>query len=337
MVWSTKLSGYPPGNRQVKGGDSGLPRDGQMPTPVPDIQSSGELSGLVCGDAVAILRQLPAKPLFDVIIADPPYNIGKDFGTVSDRLAEAEYLRWSRCWLRLAMRRLKPDGLLYLYGYPEILARLASRLPLGQQRWLVWHYTNKAVPKSGFWQRSHETILCLWRQPGRPPLLEIDQIREPYNPAYLKCAGRTRRNTPSRFGADGRETIYHAHAGGALPRDVLKVPALAGGAGASERWFLCRDCDDKVFPPVMLKAHNGHEIIKHPTQKPAALTRRLLRSRISEDACRQSRVLIPFAGSGAECVVASQLGVDFLGIEINPLYAHFARQWLEQNAWNRAD
>jgi len=38
-----------------------------------------------------------------------------------------------------------------------------------------------------------------------------------------------------RFSNGNKETIYKAHEGGALPRDVIKIPALAGGAGMSER------------------------------------------------------------------------------------------------------
>ena len=58
-----------------------------------------------------------------------------------------------------------------------------------------------------------------------------------------------------------------------------------------------------------------------------ALTQRLLRSCINGSG---GRLLVPFAGSGSECVVAQRLGVAWLGIEINPEYGELARKWLAQ-------
>ena len=280
---------------------------------------------VITGDVLAVLRRLPPEQVFDVIIADPPYNIGKDFGTNRDSLPLEDYLDWSREWIAACRNRLAPEGLLYVYGFPEILARIAASYPIEQQRWLQWHYTNKAVPSVRFWQRSHESILCLWRADKRRPEVEVDAIREPYTDHFLRIAGKERRQTISRFSNGRRRTVYFAHANGALPRDVIKVPALAGGAGASERWFLCRDCGNRIYPPGQLRHHQEHDLLKHPTQKPMALTKRLIQSRVNGNG---GAVLVPFAGSGSECVVAQSLGYDFVGIEINPEFAGFANKWL---------
>lgn len=282
---------------------------------------------IIVADATKVLLKLiEAEKQYGVIIADPPYNIGKDFGNGTDVMPIDEYVVWAESWIQDCLQLLTDDGLLYLYGFPEIIARISVCFPIHEQRWLVWHYTNKTVPSLKFWQRSHEAILCLWK-PNKPRTnLEIDQIREPYTESFLKnAAGKIRKDTPSRYGSQGKMTIYKAHENGALPRDVLKIPALAGGAGRSERWFLCRTCGSNVFPPNDLSEHREHDILKHPTQKPMELTRRLILSRING---MNGRVLIPFAGSGSECVVAQALGVEFLGIEINSEFADFAMKWL---------
>ena len=280
---------------------------------------------VICCDAIEGLdTQLCGDHRYDVIIADPPYNVGKTFGSYADTLELEEYIEWTRQWLGRCMQLLEDDGLVYVYGFAEILAHVAVEFPVGKQRWLVWHYTNKTAPRSRFWQRSHENILCLWK--GRRPNLVIDQIREPYTEAFLKCGGKVRTSTQSRFSSGDRNTIYAVHRRGALPRDVLKVPALAGGAGASERWFKCETCDS-IHSPGELRDHRTHETWKHPTQKPIELSRRLLESVI--DRTGGGRVLIPFVGSGSECVVAKFLNFSFLGFEINPEYADFACQWLD--------
>ena len=44
----------------------------------------------------------------------------------------------------------------------------------------------------------------------------------------------------------------------------------------------------------------------------------------------KGNLLIPFAGSGSECVVAKKLGIPFLATEINPEYVKFAKSWLKK-------
>ncbi len=288
-------------------------------------KAKGFCSRIITGDAIAVLRKQRSAIRYDVVIADPPYNIGKDFGNNSDKLSMADYVAWCKQWLTQCFRLLADGGLIYVYGFHEVLARVAVEYPIEEQRWLAWHYTNKAVPSSRFWQRSHEAILCLWKPGTKRPTLEVEQMREPYTRHFLKCVGKPRNGTRGRYSRGVRKTQYNDH-GGALPRDVIAVPALAGGAGRAERWFFCRDCGGEVKPPDELEKHRGHEILKHPTQKPRALTKRLLRSRINGSS---GRVLVPFSGSGSECVVAGTLGIEFLGIEINPEYAEFGRSWLK--------
>ena len=283
-------------------------------------------SRIITGDVLKTLKNQPFDLKFDVVIADPPYNIGKDFGTTEDKMPITEYVPWCNQWLGQCFRLLADNGLVYVYGFHEVLARIAVEYPIEEQRWLAWHYTNKAVPSSKFWQRSHEAILCLWKPGTKRPPLEIEQIREPYTPHFLKCAGKQRKGTKGRYASSGKQTIY-ADNGGALPRDMIDIPALAGGAGRAERWFACRDCGGQVKPPHELAEHTGHDVMKHPTQKPLELSRRLIQSRINGNA---GRTLIPFAGSGSECVVARSLGVPYLGIEINPEYARFGRSWVKQ-------
>ena len=240
---------------------------------------------VITGDCLEILAMLSDK--YEVIIADPPYNIGKDFGNDSDSQPLSEYLEWSKQWISLCLTRLSEDGLLFVYGFSEILARISSQYPLSNQKWLIWHYTNKNVPQSRWWQRSHESILVLWN--GKRPDLYIDQIRIPYQQEY-SVAGKVRSpNSPSgRLGH--KSSVYTYHPAGALPRDVIEVPALAGGSGAKERWFLCLDCKE-IHPPILWKSHKGHELMKHPTQKPMELTRQLLLSRLEPG---NGKVLIPF-------------------------------------------
>jgi site-specific DNA-methyltransferase (adenine-specific) len=255
---------------------------------------------VILGDTIAVLPTL-ASDSAQIIIADPPYNIGKDFGNDSDKQPMDEYLIWCEKWIKECLRVLKPNGTMFIYGFSEILALILSKVPYNiNRRWIIWHYTNKNVPSLNFWQRSHESIIVLWKS---DKVFHRDDIREAYTEGFLNgAAGKERKATKGRFSKGDKKTTYTAHANGALPRDVIKVAALAGGAGMNER-------------------------VNHPTQKPLALCDKLIRS------CKQPAtdgyVLVPFAGSGSECLAAKNLNLPFVGIELNPEYVKLINQRLE--------
>ena len=256
---------------------------------------------IILGDVLDIFPTLEDASA-QIIIADPPYNIGKDFGNNSDKRPMDEYLRWCDKWIAECLRILSKNGTMFIYGFSEILALILARIPYDiNRRWIIWHYTNKNVASLNFWQRSHESILVLWKD---DKVFHRDDIREAYTEGFLNgAAGKERKNTKGRFSKGDKNTTYTAHPNGALPRDVIKIPALAGGAGMKER-------------------------VNHPTQKPLALCEKLIRS------CCQTPengyVLIPFAGSGSECLAAKKMGLPFIGIELNETYVKLIHQRLQQ-------
>ena len=255
---------------------------------------------VILGDTLQILPTLESESA-QIIIADPPYNIGKDFGNDSDKQSMSDYLIWCETWINECLRILKPNGTMFVYGFSEILALILAKIPSNiNRRWIIWHYTNKNVPSLNFWQRSHESIIVLWKS---DKVFNRDDVREAYTDGFLNgAAGKERKATIGRFSKGDKKTTYTAHANGALPRDVIKIPALAGGAGMNER-------------------------VNHPTQKPLILCDKLLRS------CKQSSndgyVLIPFAGSGSECLAAKKLKLPFIGIEINSDYINIINDRLK--------
>lgn len=270
----------------------------KMPTEtIEQVEKNEQTQQIICGDCLQIMPGLASESA-QIVIADPPYNIGKDFGNDSDRQTMPQYLEWCDRWIAECLRILKPNGTMFIYGFSENLALILSRVPQEiNRRWIIWHYTNKTVPSLHFWQRTHESILILWKQ---EKVFNRDDVREAYTEGFINgAAGKQRKATKGRFSKGDKTTTYTAHAGGALPRDVIKIPALAGGAGAKER-------------------------VNHPTQKPIALCDKLIMS------CRQTEgyVLVPFAGSGSECVSAKKMNLPFIGIEINQEYVELIHERL---------
>lgn len=249
-------------------------------------------------DCLTGMKQHIPDDSIDIIICDPPYNFGKDFGNNSDKQDMELYLDWCEQWIQECIRILKPTGTLYIYGFGENLAFIRTKIDINV-RWLVWHYTNKVNPRSGFWQRSHESILACYKE---TPIFNRDDVREPYSELYKKSVGRQRKGGNGRFGDGETKTFYKGHKNGALPRDVFKIPALSGAYGKRER-------------------------ANHPTQKPIELCKKLIKASRNKD--ESTLLLVPFAGSGSECVAALLEGIDFIGYEINPDYVETCNCRLE--------
>lgn len=272
-------------------------------------------------DVMQFLQSFNGDNIFDLAIIDPPYNIGKNFGNNQDSMEILEYIEWSIEYINQCLKLIKPAAPIYIYGLPEILAHIAVKYPIHNQRWLAWHYTNKTVPSSRFWQRSYESILCIWKD--AKPKLNIDAIREEYTETFLKnAAGKIRNSKPCRYSKGHSQTVYKAHINGALPRDVIKIPALAGGSGSAERVAYCKSCEQLIVGKEK-HHHNDCILITHPTQKPIKLTEKLIKASNPEN------ILIPFAGTGSECYVAKKMGVDFYATEMNPDYVKLANGWMK--------
>ena len=264
------------------------------------------------------MRQLSDNSA-QIIIADPPYNIGKDFGNNSDKMSMPEYLLDCDIWIAECLRILKNNGTMFIYGFSEILAHIFVRINCNK-RWLVWHYTNKNSANAGFWQRSHESIICMWKDDR---IFNEDMVREPYTEGFVNGAnGRIRPATKGRFSNSDKVTTYKVHENGALPRDVIKIPALSGALGSSERWFVCKTCN---IVSNNIDLHKEHDIEKHPTQKPLAICDKLILSCMQKDGF----VLVPFAGSGSECVAAKKNGLNFIGYELTKEYIDIAEARLK--------
>ncbi|QLG50988.1 DNA methyltransferase [Natrinema halophilum] len=96
-------------------GDTETSDDGGLPEP----EFTTGLGTLYNADCRDVLPQLEDES-FDLIFADPPFNLDKDYGEKNgDDLAEDEYLRWSTEWIDEAIDLLKPGGAFFLYNLPK--------------------------------------------------------------------------------------------------------------------------------------------------------------------------------------------------------------------------
>lgn len=261
----------------------------------PQLQFETTLGKLYVGDAFTWLAT--AKPgSVDLIVADPPYSIKKAEWDSFE--SHADYVEWSRTWIELASRVLKPTGTLYVCGFSEILAdiKVAGIRYFAGCRWLVWHYKNKANLGSD-WGRSHESILHFRKQ--KKFTMNSDAVRVPYGAHTLKYPSHPQAVTSAYGQGKKRDEDWTPHPDGAKPKDVFDIPTTCNGMG---------------------------EKTPHPTQKPEEVIRKLVLASSNEG----DLVIDPFSGSGTTAVVCEQLGRQWAACDLDPAYNQWAIERLNR-------
>lgn len=134
---------------------------------------------LLCGDATMEMAKLPSASV-DLLVADPPYNLGKDYGNNRDLKEWDDYVSFTKGWLAEGVRLLKPSGSLYVFMGVRFISRLflllEDEFKLQFNGWITWHYTQGMGRKNGFSPR-HEDLLFFTRSSRF--VFDLDAVRVP--------------------------------------------------------------------------------------------------------------------------------------------------------------
>lgn len=240
------------------------------------------------GDCLDVLPGLaPARLIF----ADPPYNLGIDYGAgaAADRLPHDQYLAWCAKWIRSCADRLTDDGSLWVLidnKYADYFGLMLREAGLHRQHWIIWYETFGTNCRKKFNRTSRHLFHCT-KHPTRF-VFNRDAVNR----------------------LSDRQLIYHdkrANPDGKNWDDVWGVPRK-DGVGAIPR--VCGTPNERI--PGF------------PTQLPLALLRPIV-------GCASDPgdlVIDPFCGSATTGVAAAELGRSFIGIEVQPRFAELARERL---------
>jgi DNA modification methylase len=196
------------------------------------------LNTIYLKDCIQFMQEMDTESV-DLIIADPPYNLGKNFGNQSDCWKHVQdWLNWSKGWIDESIRILKPNGNLFIYGIHHYICYIQCYLyekEMKYRRQIIWHYENGF---SGYKTLNAFYEPLLWF--SKTDYFTYHEIREPY-----KSQDRLK-NTIIKNGK-----VWIPNPDGRLAGDVWNFPTLAGKRFENEK-------------------------VKHPTQKPLTLCDRIV-------------------------------------------------------------
>lgn len=233
----------------------------------------------VCGDCLKVMKYIPDGAV-DLIFADPPYNLGKDFGNDSDRWKNrGKFLAWCRTWLDECMRILKPDGTAYFMNSTQNMPYLDIYC---QEKYhvlsrIIWAYDSSGVQSKRNFGSLYEPILMVAHDSKSNTTFNSSSIMVEAKTGAKRNLIDYRKNPPARYSSTK------------VPGNVWEIPRVR---------------------------FRMKEYVKHPSQKPEALLERIILASSNP----REIVLDPFAGTFTTCAVAHRLGRKTIGIEMNRDY-----------------
>ncbi|MGD0012964.1 MAG: site-specific DNA-methyltransferase [Bryobacteraceae bacterium] len=217
-----------------------------------------------------------ASNCIDTVFADPPFNIGKDYGGyVNDRRTDQDYLQWCQRWIDECIRVLKQGGSFFLYNIPKSSIRLATFLLERGMHFRDWIVVDVklGLPIPGRLYPSHYSLLYFSKGKHKT----FHRIRIPID-------------TCRHCGRDVKD--YGGHRGALNPN----------GVNLTDVW---RD-----IPPVR------HWKFKSRKRKANALSTKFLDRIVEISTDVGDIVLDPFGGSGTTFTVCERKRRHWIGIEV---------------------
>jgi len=146
---------------------------------------------VIQGDALELIRKLEDESV-DLVIADPPYALGKDFGNDSDMRSPEEFLKWTTEWVSELLPKLSETASVYIFTTwrysPEIFVMMKNSLQMINE--IIW---DRRVPSMGGSTRRfssvHDTI-GLFAKTSKY-IFDLDAIRIPYDEDTKKARSRS--------------------------------------------------------------------------------------------------------------------------------------------------
>ena len=237
---------------------------------------ASSLGALFSADCMAVLPKIKDE-VVDTVFADPPFNLGKEYGeNCNDLKPEEEYLKWCKAWVAECVRTIKPGGAFFLYNLPKWnvpLGAYLSELGMDFRHWIAVEIS-ACLPIPGRLHPSHYSLLYYTK--GKPKTFR--RVRTPIQ-TCRHCGGEVK--------------DYGGHRGAMNPNGVT----------LKDVWT--------DIPPVR------HWKFKSKERRANALSTKILDRVVEMSTNPGDLVVDPFGGSGTTFAVCEKKSRQWIGTEID--------------------
>ncbi|CAN5868501.1 site-specific DNA-methyltransferase [soil metagenome] len=244
-----------------------------------------------CLDVFATL----APGSVSAIVTSPPYNLGIRYRTYDDTIPRDEYLEWSGRWIGAARAALEARGSLFLN---------VGTKPTDP--WTALDVAQAARPHFQLQNTIH------WVKS-----IAIDKLPGPISDVAV---GHYKPINSSRFVNDCHEFVFHFTPDGRTPLDRTAIGVPYQDASNVARWQTGggnRRCRGNTWFIPYQTIQSRDKDRPHPATFPPLLPEYCFKL---HGLSRVKTAMDPFLGLGSSAVAAAELGIDFIGVEMDAHY-----------------
>ena len=302
------------------------------------------------GDCLELMKDIPDKSI-DLVLIDPPYNIGKDTWDNID-----DYHNWCVLWLKECQRVLKDNGSFYMFhSEMQTISKLMNHLDKNTEfifrQFIVWNKRFKGSKNKGFldgyveveglrnYQQMAEYILFYTKQDETglttvmldtnnfPTMRKYFRDLQEYIGLSIKKINTTLGHRKAEHGFYWKSTQW-------LPPPEEVYNELIGTfhidkwSGFKEYEALREEYEALRFAFNNQKTHHSvweyeiENVKGHITPKPMKLIENIIKHSSNEG----GTVLDLFLGTGTTLQACRKTGRNGIGFEINPDYEPIIRK-----------
>jgi site-specific DNA-methyltransferase (adenine-specific) len=251
-------------------------------------------------DCIRGMPEALAPGAIDVVVTSPPYNLGTSYRAYDDTIPRTDYLDWLEAWAAATASVLHDDGSVFLNigakpSDPTVPFQVLERMQRHFTLQNVIHWIKSiAIQKAD-----------VGNYPGISGNVGVGHFKPINSPRFLN---------------DCHEYIFHLTKHGRVALDRLAIGVEYQDKSNVARWKSAggdRRCRGNTWFVPYRTIRSRAKQRPHPASFPARIPEMCIRLHGLD---RTRRVLDPFLGIGNSAVACVQLGVDFVGFEIDPEY-----------------
>jgi site-specific DNA-methyltransferase (adenine-specific) len=275
-----------------------------------------ERNKIYSGNSIKLMSEMDEKSI-DLIVTSPPYGVGIDYDSWDDDKHIAEYMNFTREWLREAYRVLKDDGRIALNIPYEINRQeKGGRIYFSAEVWMVmkeigFGFFGIVDLEESSPHRSKTTAWGSWMSPSAPYI---------YNPKECVILAYKKKHKKDVKGTPQWEGEYQM-----VPNEKIE--------GEFRKKLVYDEKDKKDFISLVYGQWNYFADTQQKTKATFSLD--IPYRAIKILSYKEDLILDPFNGSGTTCLAAEMLGRPWIGIDISENYCEVARERIKEYQLNQ--